>query len=122
MLVLVVGLAGAIGAVSRYLVDGAVEDRTAGPFPFGTLAVNVAGSLLLGLLTGLALYHGLGRAPRAVIGTVFCGGLTTWSSVSWETVSLAERGAPGAAAANAVGGLVVSVLAAGLGIGLMALT
>jgi fluoride exporter len=117
-LAIVVGLAGGVGSAFRYLVDGAVQDRTSGLLPFGTLTVNVIGSLILGLLTGLALYHGLTKAPKAVLGAGFCGGLTTWSTASWETVRLAEEGAPGQAAANAIGGLGVSVAAAALGIAL----
>src|SRR5207237_7875961 len=87
-LAIVVGLAGAAGAVARYLLDGAVQDRTAGPFPFGTLTVNVVGSLVLGVLAGLALDHTGSSAVRTVLGAGFCGGLTTWSTASWETVRL----------------------------------
>jgi CrcB protein len=117
---IVVGLAGGIGSASRYLIDGAVQDRTSGLMPFGTLTVNVIGSLLLGVLTGLALYHGFTKAPKAVLGPGFCGGLTTWSTATWETVRLAEEGALGEAAANAIGGLAVSVAAAAVGIALTA--
>jgi fluoride exporter len=119
-LALVVGLAGGIGSASRYLIDGVVQGRTGGVFPFGTLTVNVIGSFLLGLLTGLALYHGLANAPKAVLGAGFCGGLTTWSTASWETVRLAEEGAHGKAAVNAVGGLAISIAAAAAGIAVVA--
>jgi fluoride exporter len=119
-LAIVVGLAGGIGSASRYLVDGAVQDRTSGSMPFGTLTVNAIGSLVLGVLTGLALYHGLSKAPKAVLGTGFCGGLTTWSTASWETIRLADEGAFGKAAANAIGGLGISVAAAAVGIALVA--
>ncbi|HLY81603.1 MAG TPA: CrcB family protein, partial [Acidimicrobiales bacterium] len=108
-LAVVVGVAGALGAVARYLLDGAVQGRTRATFPFGTLMVNVAGSFILGVLTGLALYHGLTRAPKAVIGAGFCGGFTTWSTASWETVRLAEDGAVGAALCNGLGGLLATV-------------
>jgi fluoride exporter len=120
-LAIVVGLAGGIGSAARYLIDGAVQGRTRGVFPFGTLSVNVAGSFLLGLLTGLALYDGLTKAPKAVIGTGFCGGLTTWSTASWQTVRLAEEGATGQAAGNALGGLALSIAAAAAGIAIVAL-
>ena len=59
----------------------------------------------------LALYHGLTKAPKAVIGAGFCGGFTTWSTASWETVRLAQEGGVGAALSNGFGGLLASVAA-----------
>ncbi|MCU1451819.1 MAG: crcB [Acidimicrobiales bacterium] len=115
MLALAVGLAGAGGAVARYLVDGAVQDRVSGLFPFGTLTVNVAGSLVLGLLAGFALSHTGGRTAKTVVGTGFCGGLTTWSTASWETVRLAEEGATRTALAFTLANLLGSFAAAALG-------
>ncbi len=120
ILALVASLAGSVGAVARYLADGAVQDRTSGVFPAGTLVVNVAGSLVLGIVTGLTWYHGFGSSGRALVGTGFCGAFTTWSTVSWETVRLTEQGSYGAAAVTAFGGLATSLAAAGLGIVLVA--
>lgn len=91
ILALVVAGAGAVGAGARYLLDGFVQDRTSGVFPFGTLTVNVLGSCLLGLLTALALHH-VGSEARTILGVGFCGGLTTWSTATWETVRLVEEG------------------------------
>ena len=119
-LALVVGVAGAAGAIARYLCDGAVQDRTAGLFPFGTLAVNVAGSLILGLLAGYTLSHTDGRTARTVLGTGFCGALTTWSTASWETVRLAEEGATTTAVTFTLANLATSVCAAAVGIVLLA--
>ena len=113
--------AGAAGAVSRYLVDAWVIDRTKGLFPWGTLLINVTGSFVLGLLTGLALYHGLTRDPRLVLGSGFCGAYTTFSTFTFETVRLAEEGAGGEAIANAAGTLIVASLAAAAGLALAAL-
>ncbi|HEY7948241.1 MAG TPA: CrcB family protein [Acidimicrobiales bacterium] len=113
---LAVGLAGAVGAVARYLSDGAVQDRTSGPFPFGTQAVNGVGSLILGVVTGLAWYHGLGGRAHAIVGAGFCGAFTTWSSVSWETVRLAEDGQGRLALLNVVGGVASALVFAALGI------
>ncbi|HXQ59759.1 MAG TPA: CrcB family protein [Acidimicrobiales bacterium] len=113
---LAVGLAGAVGAVARYLADGAVQDRTSGPFPFGTQAVNCAGSLVLGIVTGLAWYHGLGGGAHALVGAGFCGAFTTWSSVSWETVRLAEDGLGRLALVNVVGGVAAALVFGALGI------
>src|SRR5205807_5766422 len=59
--------AGAIGAAVRHVVHVWVTDRTGGPFPLGTLLINASGSLLLGFLTGLALYHGFPSTPRVVL-------------------------------------------------------
>jgi fluoride exporter len=119
-LAVVVGLAGAVGAVARYLLDGAVQDRTAGSFPFGTLTVNVVGSLILGFLAGYALSHTGGRTARTIVGTGFCGGLTTWSTASWETVRLAEEGATETAVRFTVVNVVASFAAAAVGIVLLA--
>ena len=115
-LALAVGVAGAVGAVARYLLDGAVQDRTAGSFPFGTLTVNVVGSLILGFLAGYVLSHAGGRTAKTVIGTGFCGGLTTWSTASWETVRLTEEGAISTAISFTLVNLVASFAAAAIGI------
>ena len=104
MTVLLVALGAAVGAPLRYLTDRALRSRS--DFPLGTLAVNVAGSLLLGVLVGLPV-----PSPwSALLGTGFCGALTTYSTFSWETLALARRGARPAAVAY----VLVSVLA-GLG-------
>jgi fluoride exporter len=112
--------AGAIGAPVRYLVDGAIAERVPGAFPWGTFAVNVTGSLLLGLLTGLALYHGFPDSPRVVLGTGFCGAYTTFSTHVFETVRLVEEGAVGEAARNTLGTLVAGTGATAIGLVLAA--
>lgn len=118
---LLVGLAGGAGAVLRYLVDGVVEERVSGPVPWGTLTVNVTGSLVLGLLTGLLWYHGLSDHARVVLGVGFCGGLTTWSTASWESVRLVEEGMIARAVAFTLGGLAAALAAAAAGIALAAI-
>ncbi len=117
MLILGVALAGAVGAPARYLVDGIVQSRARGVFPWGTFVVNVTGSFLLGLLTGLALHRGLGPVPQAVLGSGFGGAYTTFSTFSYETVRLIEDGSIREAALNALAGLAVGLLAAALGLG-----
>jgi CrcB protein len=108
--------AGAVGAVARFLTDGAVQDRRAGSFPFGTFTVNCLGSFVLGIVTGLAWYHGLGGRAHAVIGVGFCGAFTTWSGVTWETVRLAGDGLGRQALLSVFGGVAAALALAALGI------
>lgn len=107
---------GAIGAVARYFVDGVVTERVEGRLPYGTLAVNVTGSFILGVVVGLVLYHGGSANTRTLVGTVFCGAFTTWSALSWETVRLVEDGASGAAVLAVIVGVATSLLAAAAGL------
>jgi CrcB protein len=111
-------LAGGIGACSRYLIDGMVLDRTGGEFPSGTLVVNVTGSLLLGFLTGLVLYHAFPATPKTELGTGFCGGYTTFSTFAYETIRLAEERQRSAVVVVVVASLVLPALAAALGLAL----
>lgn len=86
MTLLWVALGAAVGAPLRYLVDHAVQTRHDSVFPWGTLIVNITGSFLLGLLLALPT----GPALTAVLGTGFCGALTTYSTFSYETLRLAQ--------------------------------
>ena len=113
-------VAAAIGAPARYLVDGLVQDHTEGAFPWGTFVVNITGCLVLGVVTGLGLYHGLGATTRTVIGTGGMGAYTTFSSFSFETVRLAEEGATSEAVRNVAASLLVGLAAAGLGLAIVA--
>lgn len=113
--------AAALGACARYLLDGWVADRAARAFPWGTLAVNGTGSFLLGVLTGLGLYHGFPDTPRLVLGTGFCGAYTTFSTFGFETIRLLEEGLAGEATRNVLGTLALGAAAAGVGLGLAAL-
>ena len=113
-------VAAAIGAPARYLVDGLVQDRTEGAFPWGTFVVNITGCLVLGVVTGLGLYHGLGATTRTVIGTGGMGAYTTFSSFTFETVRLAEEGATSEAVRNVAASLLVGLAAASLGLALVA--
>ncbi|MCI0686683.1 MAG: CrcB family protein, partial [Sporichthyaceae bacterium] len=98
MTVLLVALGAAIGAPSRYLVDRAVQARHDSLFPWGTLAVNAAGSLVLGLLAAGAT---AAPAPQmALVGQGLCGALTTYSTFGYETVRLLQHRAHTYAALN----------------------
>jgi CrcB protein len=118
MLTLAVALAAGAGAVLRYLVDQLVQHRTRGDFPYGTVIINVTGSFLLGLATGLALHHGLAATPTVIIGTGFAGGYTTLSTWAWETLALAETGDLLEASVNIVGSFAAGLAAAAAGLGL----
>ncbi len=110
-----VALAGAVGAPARYLVDGLVRSRTRDDLPYGTLAINLTGSFLLGLLTGLALTRGFPTTPFVLLGAGFCGAYTTFSTFAFETVRLAEEDERGRAVVNVVVSVVGGVLAAAAG-------
>lgn len=111
------GLAGAggIGAACRFVVDGLIKSRVRIPYPVGTTLINTLGSLLLGLLVGLGthLYPG---SVEAIIGTGFCGGFTTFSTASIETVRLVQDRRLLAAFGNGIGMLVIAIAAALLGL------
>jgi CrcB protein len=112
---LFVCLGAAIGAPARYLTDRAVQARHDSLFPWGTFTVNIVGSLVLGVLTGVAAHQAVPPAVVAAVGTGFCGALTTYSTFGYETIRLAEDGARLLAALNVVASLVVGFGAAALG-------
>ena len=114
-------IAAAVGAPLRYLVDGAIAERAEGVFPWGTFVINASGSLVLGVLTGLGLYHAFPKVPKVILGTGFCGSYTTFSTFTYESVELLEEGAVNEAARNAFGTLLVGAGAAALGLALAAL-
>lgn len=113
MTALLVVAGAAVGAPLRYLVDRAVQRRLGAAFPGGTLTVNLLACLVLGALAGAgtALPPGI----PALVGTGFCGALSTYSTVGWDTVRLVEDGAW----RTALGYVTLSV-AAGVGAALAA--
>lgn len=113
---LALAAAGGVGAATRFFVDGAVKARTRSAYPVGTTIINVSGSLLLGLVTGLALSHLVADDWRLVLGGGFLGGYTTFSTASFETVRLLQNRRWAAALANGVGMMVASVATALLGL------
>lgn len=108
---------GAVGAISRYLLDALVGSRFPGTMPWGTFAINMTGSFLLGFLSGLVLFQGAPDELKSILGTGFCGAYTTFSTFSFEGVRLIEERSYPAALAHLLGSLVVGVVAAGLGLG-----
>lgn len=113
----------ALGAVVRYLVDRFVQSRGPAVLPWGTFTVNTTGSLLLGLVVAAAAAGALPGAATAALGTGFCGALTTFSTLSYETLRLAESGARSYAVLNValtvVAGLAAAVLGWAVGLALM---
>lgn len=105
-------LGAAVGAPGRYLADRFVQARHDSVMPWGTLSVNVVGSLVLGVLAGLGAHHGLPEPVRLAVGTGFCGALTTYSTFSFETLRLFEDGARLFSVANVVLSVVAGVGAA----------
>jgi CrcB protein len=118
--IVLVAVAAFAGAVCRYLVDFAVQHRNESVLPLGTLVVNVTGSLALGFLVGLGLYHGLDDDVRTVVGTGFVGTYTTFSTFAYETVRLLEDGSTLEAFGNAAANIVAGFLAAAAGLALAA--
>lgn len=114
MIVLVVTvLAGAAGAVIRYLVARAFSGR--GRFPWAVLVVNVVGSALAGVVVGLASSGGMSGDIRLILVTGLCGGLTTFSTFSVETIQFVQEGKWRVAALSTAANLVLGVGAAAIG-------
>ncbi|PZG46562.1 fluoride efflux transporter CrcB [Spongiactinospora gelatinilytica] len=105
---LLVALGAAVGAPLRYLTDRVIRARTGSDFPWGTFAVNVAGSALLGFLAALPADGAL----MALFGAGFCGALTTYSTFGYETVRLVTEGWRARAALNAGGSVAAGLTAA----------
>ena len=106
----------AIGAPLRYLGDRAIQSRHDTVFPWGTLCVNVLGSLILGLLTGAVTADGASPQVQLALGTGLCGALTTYSTFSYETLRLLDSDARLIAAANVFASIVAGLGAAFLGV------
>ena len=112
--------AGAAGAVLRYTVDAAIASRSSVVLPLGTLVINLTGSLVLGAVTGLALFHAFPATPKLLIGTGACGAYTTFSTMAFESVVLARGGGRLPAVVNVGANVVGSCLAAAAGLALAA--
>jgi CrcB protein len=106
-----VGVVSGAGAVARFLLHTAVQRRSQSVFPFGTLVVNILGSLVLGVL------HGAGVTGDALLltGTALLGSFTTFSTWMVETESLREGGEARLAVANVLGSLALGLGAVALG-------
>jgi fluoride exporter len=115
-------LAGAVGAVLRYTIDQLIQRRRRSDFPSGILVVNVSGSLVLGLLVGSSLHHGVSPYWVTVAGTGLIGAYTTFSTFTFDTNALLERRRWAPATLNVVVSLGAGLGAAALGLALGSLT
>jgi len=110
-------IAGAVvGAPLRYLTDRAIQARYGSAFPWGTSIVNVTGSAILGFVTGAALAGDAPHWVQLLVGTGFCGALTTYSTFSYETLRLYEQNAKLQALTNVTASVLAALGAAALGV------
>ncbi|AZL11865.1 fluoride efflux transporter CrcB [Brevibacterium aurantiacum] len=116
LIFIALALAGGIGAVARMLLDGIIRSCVSSAIPWGTITINVSGSLVLGLLTGLASAAIVPESWQLVIGTGFLGGYTTFSTASFETVRLIQERRWALSLFSGLGTLAVATAAAGLGL------
>jgi CrcB protein len=93
IITLCVALAGAVGAPARFGLDGWLQRRAQSTVPVGTLAVNLSGAFVLGLVTGLLKAHHLSNSVGTVLSAGLLGGFTTFSTFTFESVRLAEESA-----------------------------
>lgn len=118
-MLLAVVLGAMVGAPARYLTDLVIQSRHDSALPWGTVTVNVAGSLVLGVTAGALSGH-----PDdwllLLVGTGFCGALTTFSTFSFETVRLLQQAHVRAAGANVVVSVVGSLVACAAGYSVLA--
>jgi len=113
---LLVALGGLIGSLGRYWLAGFVQSASQSSFPLGTLSVNVLGSFVVGLVMALSLDRGMVPANvRLFLATGFCGGFTTMSTFSYETLALIRDGETMLALGNIAVTLAVCLLAVALG-------
>lgn len=128
MSLLLVLVGGAVGAPARFLIDRAVMRGRGGSMPWGTFAVNVIGSFVLGVVVGAAsvappqaVHTVVGLSPeqwRLLLGTGFCGALTTYSTFSFENLRFLQEGRAQAALANTGLTLAATVVAVASGLAL----
>lgn len=116
VLFICVAAAGGLGSACRLLLDGIIRSRAREAMPWGTIAINLSGSLLLGLITGLASAHLLPEPVHLVVGAGFLGGYTTFSTASFETIRLFQERKWVAGGLNGLGTLVAATALAGLGL------
>lgn len=116
--ILLLGLAGGLGAGTRFVIDGLVRSKLSTALPVGTIAINITGSFLLGLVAGAVIAHAAPVELQVIAGTGFLGGYTTFSTASFETVRLIQSRRTGLALLNGIGTAAAAVAAAAAGLAL----
>jgi len=116
--VMAVGVAGFVGAIARYGIDGLIAQKSGASFPWGTFVVNITGSFVLGVLFALLVEGRVAVAPwirtAATVGLI--GAYTTFSTLTLETFRLVEDGSYLLGIANAVGSLTIGLVALYVGV------
>ena len=116
-LLLAVALGSGVGGVARVVLGNAVQARAAGAFPLGTFVVNVTGSLALGFLMRYTMASPtMSTEMRVMLTTGFCGGYTTFSTFSYETLTLIEAGDYRRASLYAAASVVLAIIATLVGV------
>jgi len=114
--ILLVGVAGALGAVSRYLLGRFIAERVSSQFPLGTLVINLTGAFLIGLLFALAGRNVISTSEQVILATGFLGGYTTFSTMSWEGIQLVRGGSTTNGLLYLSGSVALGLLCATLGL------
>ncbi len=116
-MLIVVFLGAGLGGVARYALGGWIQQAAGAAFPWGTLVINITGSLLLGFLVALLENIGTSAAWRLFLTIGFCGGYTTFSTFSYESMRLLQDGQWARASAYVAGSTAFSIAAAFAGFG-----
>jgi fluoride exporter len=116
MLLVYIAVGGVLGTLARYAVGGWIQERAGTWLPWGTLAVNAIGSLVLGVVMQATQVMAVSPERRGFLTIGFCGAFTTFSTYSYETVTLLQHGELTRAALYAFGSLIVGLAALALGL------
>jgi len=91
-LIILIGIGSFFGGSSRYVLSQLVQSKFLSTYPFGTFTVNILGCLIIGIVFGLTDRFNLSPEWRLFLATGFCGGFTTFSSFSFETMAMLRQG------------------------------
>lgn len=121
--ILLVGLGGSLGSMARYISVKTIDGRLNALFPFGTLTVNLIGSLLIGMIYGVLSRKAGGASEHwgVFLGAGFCGGFTTFSAFAYENINLLQQRMAGTALMYIGASMVLGLLAVALGMALVKL-
>ncbi|HEY1008820.1 MAG: fluoride efflux transporter CrcB [Daejeonella sp.] len=121
-IVLLIGIGSFIGGIARYLLSQLIQNKALVTFPYGTLAVNIVGCFLIGIVYGVAERSGLSNEWRLFIATGILGGFTTFSAFSYESINLMRDGQAGAALVYIAASIMLGLAATFIGLSVGALS